>query len=62
MAVSLSARDCNVFFNYDGHSAEEEGMERNVTKRVRYGSSTTIRELQDPWMESLAHLYIIATR
>lgn len=53
MAVSLSAWDCNVFFNYDGQSAEEEGMERSVTKRVRYGSSTTIRELQDPWMKSV---------
>lgn len=26
MAVGLSARDCNVFFNYDGQSAVQEGI------------------------------------
>lgn len=28
MAVGVSARDCNVFFNYDGQSAEKEEIKK----------------------------------
>lgn len=61
MSVGLSARNCNVFFNYDRQSAVREGIARNVTglwRRLRDGSSTDIRELQESWTKSLANLYI----